>query len=96
MQDPFASLAGIWIGEVQYALPLDQTDYDVSGNGILRMSALPGSPVDVKASVQSRVTEGKSRYQIRLHPAGASDADGQADYITCGANGPKLTITYQP
>jgi hypothetical protein len=96
MQDPFAGLSGIWIGEVQYALPLDQTDYDVSGNGILRMSALPGSPVDVKASVQSRVTEGKSRYQIRLHPAGASDADGQADYITCGANGPKLTITYQP
>lgn len=97
MQDPFGgTLAGIWIGEVQYALPLDQSDYDISGNGILRLSSLPGSAIDVKANVQARATEGKSRFQIRLHPAGPSDADGQADYITCSATGPRLTITYQP
>jgi len=96
MQDPFTGLAGIWVGEVQYALPLDQADYDVSGSGIKLLTALPGSSIDVKSNVQTRATEGKSRFQIRLHPAGPSDADGQADYITCSASGPKLTITYQP
>ena len=96
MQDPFTSLSGIWVGEVQYALPLDQGDYNVSGNGIQLLTALPGSSIDVKANVQARATEGKSRFQIRLHPAGPSDADGQADYITCSATGPKLTVTYQP
>ena len=35
-QDPFAgSLAGIWVGELQYALPLDQTDYDISGTAVV-------------------------------------------------------------
>ena len=96
MQDPFAGLAGIWVGDVQYALPLDQTDYDVPGSGIKLLTSLPGSTIDVKANLQTRATEGKSRFQIRLHPAGPSDTDGQADYITCGASGPKLTITYQP
>jgi hypothetical protein len=96
MQDPFAGLAGIWVGDVQYALPLDQTDYNISGSGIQLLNSLPGSSIDVKSNVQTRVTEGKSRFQIRLHPAGPSDADGQADYITCGASGPKLTVTYQP
>lgn len=96
MQDPFAGLAGIWVGDVQYPLPLDQTDYDISGTGIKLLNSLPGSSIDVKSNVQTRATEGKSRFQIRLHPAGPSDADGQADYITCSASGPKLTITYQP
>jgi hypothetical protein len=97
MQDPFAGLAGIWVGEVQYALPLDQSDYNISGTGIQQLNSLPGnSTIDVKSYVQARATEGKSRFQIRLHPAGPSDADGQGDYMSCSSNGPKLTITYQP
>jgi len=97
MQDPFGSLSGIWVGEVQYALPLDQSDYNISGTGIQLLNALPASTIDVKSYVQTRVTEGKSRFQIRLHPsAGNSDNDGQADYMTCSATGPKLSITYQP
>jgi len=97
VQDPFGgSLAGIWVGEVQYALPLDQTDYDVAGTGIQLLNSLPASAIDVKSYVQTRVTEGKSRFQIRLHPKGPSDADAQADYVSCGATNPKLTITYQP
>jgi hypothetical protein len=97
MQDPFSSLSGIWVGEVQYALPLDQSDYNLSGSGIQLLNSLPGSAIDVKSYVQTRVTEGKSRFQIRLHPSsGNSDNDGQADYITCSASGPKLSITYQP
>lgn len=97
MQDPFTSLSGIWVGEVQYVLPLDQSDYNISGTGIQLLNAMPASAIDVKSYVQARVTEGKSRFQIRLHPsAGSSDGDGQADYMTCSASGPKLSITYQP
>jgi hypothetical protein len=97
MQDPFSGdLAGIWVGEVQYALPLDQSDYNISGSGIQLLNSLPGSTIDVKSYVQTRITEGKSRFQIRLHPKGPSDADAQADYMTCSASGPKLSITYQP
>jgi len=97
MQDPFGGLSGIWVGEVQYALPLDQSDYNISGSGIQLLNSLPGSSIDVKSYVQTRVTEGKSRFQIRLHPSSAnSDNDGQADYMTCSASGPKLSITYQP
>jgi len=94
--DPFGSLSGISLGEVQYALPLDQTDYTVSGTGIDTLNSLPGSEIDIKSLVQTRVTEGKSRFQIRLHPLGPSDIDGQADNMKCGASSPKLTITYQP
>ncbi len=97
MQDPFGSLAGIWVGEVQYALPLDQTDYNIAGTGIQLLNALPGATtIDVKSLVQTRVNEGQSRFQIRLHPAGPTDNDAQADYVTCGAGTPKLMITYHP
>ncbi|WKZ36394.1 MAG: NBR1-Ig-like domain-containing protein [Anaerolineales bacterium] len=95
VQDPFGGLAGIWVGEVQYSLPLKQADYSIAGTGIQLLNSIPG-PIDVKALVQTRVTEGKNRFQIRLHPAGPSDADGQADYITCAANLVLLTIVYNP
>ena len=93
MQDPFASLAGIWVGEVQYALPLDQPDYNIAGTGIILLTTLPG-PIDVKSNVQARATEGKARFQIRIHPSGPSDGDGQADYMSCSAGSVTLTITY--
>lgn len=97
LNDPFsAPLTGIWVGEVQYALPLDQSDYDIAGTGIQLLNAIPGDKIDVKSLVQTRVTEGKSRFQIRLHPAGPSDGDGLSDYMSCGAGVPTLTITYQP
>lgn len=96
MQDPFGSLAGIWVGEVQYTLPLDQSDYNITGTGIQLLNALPGGSIDVKALLQARITEGKSRFQIRLHPAGPTDGDGQADYMSCGSGTPKLNVTYQP
>lgn len=93
---PYADLSGIWVGELQYALPLDQTDYDLSGTGIVKLTSAPGSSIDVKSYVQTRVTEGKSRFQIRLHPAGPTDGDGASDYVLCDATGPTLKITYQP
>jgi hypothetical protein len=97
LNDPYTDLAGIWVGELQFALPLDQSDYNLSGTGIVKLTATPGSAIDVKSYVQTRVTEGKSRFQIRLHPAaGTSDGDNQSDYVLCGATSPKLTITYQP
>jgi hypothetical protein len=97
LNDPFSgSLTGIWVGEVQYALPLDQSDYDIPGTGIQMLNAIPGDKIDVKALVQTRVTEGKSRFQIRLHPAGPSDGDGLSDYMSCSPGIPTLTITYQP
>ncbi len=97
LNNPFTDLSGIWVGELQYGLPLDQSDYNISGTGIIKLTSSPGSAIDVKSYVQTRVTEGKSRFQIRLHPAaGNSDGDGQSDYVLCGATSPKLTITYQP
>jgi len=95
-QDPFNDLLGIWIGELQYALPLDQSDYSITGTSVQLLTSLPGGTINVKSYVQTRVTEGKSRFQIRLHPKGPTDADGQADYMSCTATSPKLTITYQP
>ncbi len=99
MQDPFTgSLAGIWVGELQYALPLDQSDYDLSGTAVLTnaLTNLPTSPIDVKSFVQSRVNENKARFQIRLHPKGPSDADATADYISCSAGSVVLKISYLP
>lgn len=95
MRNPFTSLSGIWVGEVQYPLPLDQADYNIAGTGIVNLNAIP-SPIDVKTYVQTRVTEGKSRFQIRLHPAGLSNMDGQADYMSCNAGSVTLTIVYNP
>lgn len=95
MGDPFTSLSGIWVGEVQYPLPLDQADFNIAGTGIVNLNAIPG-PIDVKTYVQARATEGKSRIQIRLHPAGPSDMDNQADYISCNAGSVSLTIVYNP
>lgn len=94
---PFADLSGIWVGEVQYALPLDQADYNISGTGIVLLNAKPVSSIDVKSYVQSRVNQSKSRFQIRLHPSAAnSDNDNVADYMSCGSGVPKLNIVYQP
>lgn len=93
--DPFGGLAGIWVGEVQYTLPLKQSDYSIGGTGIQLLNSIPG-PIDVKSLLQTRITEGKNRFQIRLHPAGPSDADGQADYLTCNAGSVTLTVSYFP
>lgn len=96
VQDPFSgSLTGIWVGEVQYTLPLKQADYNLAGTGIQLLNSIPG-PIDVKSFVQPRVTGGQNRFQIRLHPSGPSDGDGQADYITCSAGSVTLTIVYIP
>jgi len=97
LNDPYNDLSGIWVGELQYGLPLDQTDYDLGGTGVVKLTSDPASVIDVKSFVQTRVNEGRSRFQIRLHPAaGSSDGDGASDYFTCNATGPKLKITYQP
>jgi hypothetical protein len=97
LNNPYSDLSGIWVDELQYGLPLDQSDYSLSGTGIVKLTSAPASAIDVKSYVQTRVTEGKSRFQIRLLPAaGSSDGDGQSDYLLCGATSPELTITYQP
>ena len=98
-QNPFtSSLAGIWISDLQYPLPLDQSDYDLTGTAIQSqpLNALPTSPIDVKSFLQSRINEGRARFQLRLHPAGPSDGDGQADDITCNPGSLTLKIAYQP
>jgi hypothetical protein len=94
VRNPFANLSGIWVGEVQYTTPLSQTAYSVSGTGIQLLNAVPANPIDMTARVQTRVNESRSRFQIRLHPAGPSNGDNLADYMTCGA--PVLNITYNP
>lgn len=99
--DPFSphntGLDGIWVGEVQYNLPLDQSDYGISGTGVVLLTAKPNSSIDVKSYVQSRVNQSKSRFQIRLHPNyGNSNGNNLADYMSCGSGNPKLNIIYQP
>ena len=97
VNNPFANLAGIWVGEVQYSLPLSQSAYSLAGTGIQLLNAVPASAIDVTSRVQTRANESQSRFQIRLHPsAGSSNGDGQADYISCGVGNPQLNITYQP
>jgi hypothetical protein len=94
VRNPFSNLAGIWVGEVQYSLPLSQSAYNISGTGIQLLNSAPASPISITARVQTRVNASSSRFQIRLHPAGPSNGDNLADYISCGA--PTLNITYQP
>jgi hypothetical protein len=97
VNNPFANLAGIWVAEVQYSLPLSQSAYSLSSSGIQLLNAFPASPIDVTSRVQTRANESQNRFQIRLHPAaGSSNGDGQADYISCGVGNPQLNITYQP
>jgi hypothetical protein len=96
MQDPFTgNLAGIWVSEVQYALPLDQPDFNIAGTGIVLLTSIPG-PLDVKSYLQARTTEGKARFQIRIHPNGPTDNDGTADYVSCNSGSVTLTIVYKP
>lgn len=96
VNNPFAApMSGLWVGELQYGLPLDQSDYNLSTTGIVHLTAKPTSPIDVKSYVISRVSQGKTRFQIRLHPYGPTDNDGQSDYLSCGTGVPKLGITYQ-
>jgi hypothetical protein len=94
VRNPFSNLAGIWVGEVEFSLPLSQSAYNISGTGIQLLNAAPGSPISVTARVQTRVNASSPRFQIRLHPAGPSNGDSLADYISCGS--PTLNITYQP
>jgi hypothetical protein len=102
VRTPFAAhaasgLDGVWVGELEYALPLDQSDYAIPGSGIVQLFAKPNSTIDVKSRVQTRVNQSKSRFQIRLHTAYAnSDGDNLADYMSCLSGGPKLNISYQP
>jgi hypothetical protein len=93
LRNPFANLGGIWVGEVQYALPLSQSAYNIGGTGIQLLNAIPGSPLNMTARVQTRANESANRFQIRLHPAGPSNGDNLADYMTCT---PVLNITYNP
>ncbi|MGE5249032.1 MAG: NBR1-Ig-like domain-containing protein [Bacteroidota bacterium] len=94
--NPFSSLAGIWLGELQFALPLDQSDYDAAGNSIQLLNTIPDTPIDVKSFLQNRVNEGRDRFQVRLHPAGPSNGDGLADYISCNPGTVVLKVSYLP
>jgi hypothetical protein len=99
MQDPFTgSLAGMWVGELQYPLPLDQSDYDLAGTAVTgqAFTSLPNTTLDVKTFVQARVNEGKARFQIRLHPKGPTDSDAIADYVSCSPGSVILKINYVP
>jgi hypothetical protein len=93
--NPFTNLGGIWVSELQYALPLDQTDFDVSGTGIILLSAIPDNPLDMKAYLQTRTNEGRARFQIRLHSAAGSNRDGQADLMSCSPGQVVLRVSYQ-
>ena len=75
--NPFTNLGGIWVSELQYALPLDQSDFDTSGTGIILLSAVPDNPLDVKTYLQARTNEGRARFHR------APDHDGRRGSRPC-------------
>jgi len=94
MRNPFTDLLGIWLAEVEFALPLGPIHYGISGQAITLLESLPGGPIDVTARVAADVADGDPYFQIRMHPKKPTDNDGQADYVMCG--NAVLTVTYQP
>ncbi len=93
-REPFTDLSGIWLAEVEFALPLRPLHYDITGEALTLITSLPVGPVDVTSRVAADVGSGDSYFQIRLHPKRATDGDGQADYIMC--RDAVLEVTYQP
>ncbi len=90
------NVGGIWVAELQYAVPLVQSDDAIADTGIVLLNAKPSSTIDVKSFVQTRVNQRKTRFQIRLHPANSkTNGDKKNDYISCASGVPKLKITYQ-
>jgi len=89
---PFADLDGLWVGEVEYgAHSLQPGDYNLASSPFDRFYSIPGA-IDVTSAVQSRVSAGDSRFQVRLHFALESDSDGHLDYFK--ATQAKLLVTY--
>lgn len=93
MGHPLSDLHGIWLAEVNFALPLKPMDYDLSGTAITLLTAPLPATVDVTSQVQAAVSAGHLYFQVRMHPNGL-DHDGQADYLMC--TNTTLTITFQP
>ncbi len=94
MRNPFTDLNGIWLAEVEFALPLRPVHYNIIGQAITLLESLPGGAIDVTSQVAADVADGDPYFQIRMHPKRPTDNDGQADYIMCG--NAVLTVTYQP
>lgn len=94
VRNPFTDLLGIWLAEVEYALPLRPLHFGISGQAITLLEALPGGPIDVTGRVAADVADGDPYFQIRMHPKRPTDNDGQADYMMCG--NAVLHVTYQP
>ena len=97
MHDPYTDLNGIWIGEILFPTPLAQSAFTIGSTPFTSdaFTSAPGN-IDVTSYVQPRVNEGKTYFQVRMHPKIATNNDNEADYFSCGATGPVLTITYQP
>ncbi len=93
VRNPLGDLQGIWLAEVEFALPLRPLHYDISGTPITLLTAPLPATVDVTSRVQANLAAGDPYFQVRLHPK-ALDHDGQADYVEC--TNTTLTITYQP
>ncbi|HEY58008.1 MAG TPA: hypothetical protein G4O04_05675 [Anaerolineae bacterium] len=93
MRNPLTDLQGIWLAQVEFALPLRPLHYDLPGTAITLLTAPLPATVDVTAQVQADLAAGDPYFQVRMHPK-ALDDDGQADYLQC--TNTTLTITYQP
>ncbi len=93
MGDPFGPMGGLWLGEVEFALPLRTVHYNIPSTPITHLTAPPAGSYDVTSQVQADVTAGDPYFQIRLHPMGRDD-DGAADYLMCSSA--TLQVTYRP
>jgi hypothetical protein len=95
--NPFVDLTGLWIGTVNYGVgPLQSADYNLSSSPLVGSQFhAPPATIDVTAAVQSAVSAGNPRFQVRGHFATViSNNDNLADYIMF--SNATLTITYTP
>jgi hypothetical protein len=88
-----AGLLSFWIHNYQYGT-LEAGDFD--GGPTVRVGGYNSFPlplVDVKDSVQTRISGGEDRFQLRLQFGKLTNDNSRADFICFGP--PSLTITYR-
>jgi len=95
---PWPNLVSLGIYQVNHgARPLQPGDFTFAGptiaDGITQIQTVV--PLDVTSQVQTSVSSGAPRFQVRLNFVKMNDSNGQADNISWTSSTPKLRVTYR-